>query len=138
MPSPRSFTKADIDFVVKLVVAILPRYPEQTKGYNLVVVAEPGDTRIEIGFNYIIESELESVPSVLPRKDWRKQQVYRVTAMWEEFSYSDGSDLGEADLGTARSLSDAIQIIMLDIVRRDLAAICEGVDYPETPITEEV
>lgn len=135
---PRAFTKADIDYTTKLIVAMLTRYPEQTKGYNMIVVGEEGSDQIEIGYNYIITSELEPVPSILPRKDWREQQVYRVTAMWEVYCPHTGGDVAEKDLGTFRSITHAVSGIMLDIVEMDLVNICEGVDYPDTPVLEEV
>lgn len=136
--SPRTFTAADITYTTNLIVAMLTRYPEQTKGYNMIVVGDEGSTQIEVGYNYIISSELETVPSILPKKDWRKQQVYRVTAMWEVYCPHTGGDVAEKDLGTFRSIADAVKGMMLDIVEMDLVNICEGVNYPETPVLEEV
>lgn len=135
--TPRAFTNSDIDYTRKLVSAMVDRYPTATSGFNLIVVESADDTCLEVGSNYIITSEIEDVPSILPRAQWRKQQVYRLTAMWEVYCPHTGSDVAEKDLGTHGSIAAAVSSILLDLVDLDLSNICEGVDYPETVTVQE-
>jgi hypothetical protein len=133
--TPRKFTTDDMTYAKKLMGNFAHRYPDQFAGFTDLISTierEDDDCLMIVGSNFIITSMLEPVPSVLPRDEWRQQQMFGVTCVWEDFNYGDGyADTCEKDVGTFPSLGKALQAIALDIIELDVNAIWENTNYPD-------